>query len=111
MSHVSCNGEPEYAETGIIAFMRLDPRGRGSERWAGESRPVEEWLDLSSEEVAILDMKIQLGEGFGKLCAPEEETLSRKGRRNPSDQPGSGFEDGKGTGLPGPAHVVFACHG
>jgi len=58
----------KYAETGIIALMRLDPKKRERIReLGGRVTTVEEWLDLSPEEVAIIDMKIQLGEELKAL--------------------------------------------
>ena len=48
--------------------MRLDAMKKKRIReMGGRVTTVEEWLDLSSEEVAILDMKIQLGEELKAL--------------------------------------------
>ena len=48
--------------------MRLDAKKRERiKKMGGRVTTVEEWLELSSEEVAILDMKIQLGEEFRAL--------------------------------------------
>lgn len=43
--------------------MPLDAKKRARiERMGGRVTTVEEWLDLTPEEVAIIDMKIRLGE-------------------------------------------------
>jgi len=48
--------------------MRLDAKKRKRiEKMGGRVTTVEEWLELSPEEVAILDMKIQLGEELKAL--------------------------------------------
>ena len=48
--------------------MRLDAKKRERiEEMGGRVTTVEEWLELSPEEVAILDMKIQLGEELKAL--------------------------------------------
>jgi predicted XRE-type DNA-binding protein len=48
--------------------MRLDAKTRERiEKMGGRVTTVEEWLELSPEEVAILDMKIQLGEELKAL--------------------------------------------
>ena len=48
--------------------VRLDARKRGRiDKMGGRVTTVEEWLELSPEEVAIIDMKIQLGEELRTL--------------------------------------------
>ncbi|MGB5398666.1 MAG: helix-turn-helix domain-containing protein [Thermoanaerobaculia bacterium] len=58
----------DYVEKGIIMPMRLEARKRERiEKMGGRVTTVEEWLELSPEEVAIIDMKIQLGEELKAL--------------------------------------------
>ena len=48
--------------------MRLEARkGERIEKMGGRVTTVEEWLELTPEEVAIIDMKIQLGEELKAL--------------------------------------------
>ncbi len=72
----------------------------------GRVTTVEEWLDLTPEEIAVIDMKIRLGEELKahrlkkKLSHRLKKKLSqlRAGRQDPEDQPGTSVEAGEWPG-------------
>ena len=63
---------------------------------------VEEWLDLSAEEVAIIDMKIRLG---------EELKAQRKTKRLSQEKVAKLLKTSQGRGLPRTARRVCARAG